>query len=287
MFSTISFFIIIALVISFGIAFYQYLYNNKNKKSITTIVLFVLRFLTVFLLLLLLINPKIKKENIEVVKPSLAILVDNTKSIKELKRSEEVVNIVDAFKNSKLINDKFELDFYTFSDDISINDSLNFNKTSTNISKALQSVEKIYKNKISPIIVISDGNQTHGNDYSNLKWNKNIFPIIIGDTLGYQDIYISQLNVNKYAYLKNKFPVEIFVNYNGDKKVISKLTITDGNIIVFSKKIKLTSIKNSKQIEFFIPANSVGVHNYKARLSVLKNEKNIINNKKNLFRRNN
>jgi len=272
-------FIVLAVFISFGITYFLYFYKNIKNNS-TKIILFTFRFLAFFLILLLLINPKIKKEKVEIIKPSLVVMIDNTKSIVELNKVNQVKNIVEKIKNNDLISNKFNLDFYSFSDEISISDSIKFNKKATNISRSLQSVSKIYKNTISPILMLSDGNQTVGNNYTNLKLDNNVYPIIIGDTLAYQDIYISQLNVNKYAYLKNKFPVELFVNYNGGKKITSKLTITDGNTIVFSKNIQLNANKNSKAVSFFIPANTVGIHNYKAKLTTLESEKNVINNKK-------
>ena len=57
------------------------------------------------------------------------------------------------------------------------------------------------------MIIMTDGNQTLGVDYRNLKSQQPIFPIVFGDTTNYKDISISQLNVNKYTYVGNQFPV--------------------------------------------------------------------------------
>lgn len=280
MFTNLSLYIIIAVLFSILAAAFQYIHKNNNKSN-TKIVLFVLRFFSVFLLILLLINPKIKKNEIEIIKPNLVVFTDNTKSISTLKQETTARSIINKIKSNKELNNKFNLDFYTFSDDISFSDSLTFNQNNTNIYKSLQSLDKLYKNKIAPVLLITDGNQTFGNKYSNIKLKQSVYPIIVGDTAVFKDVLIIKLNVNKYAYLKNKFPVEVFVNYKGKATITTKLTILKGKTTVFTKMIKLDSENSAKKIDLFLKANSIGIHNYSVKISPLENEKNTINNKKN------
>ena len=279
--SNMYFYIILAIIIAAVFAAFQYLYKNKKDKSITKIVLFFLRFLSIFLLFLLWINPKIKKEKLETVKTSLVVLSDNSKSIKSLKQEKNLEALLKKIKQNKKLAAKFDIDYYSFAEDILLKDTLNFTNNSTNIASSLRSVTKIYKKNKAPIILLTDGNQTVGSNYSSLKINQAVYPVILGDTTIYQDIYISQLNVNKYAYLKNKFPVELFVNYIGNQSITSRLSVMDGKTKVFSKNITLNPKENAKKIDFFIPANTVGYHNYKVNLSPLKREKNKINNRRN------
>jgi hypothetical protein len=62
------------------VAYFQYYYKVKNKLKVTGL-LFVLKTMSLFLLLLLLINPTIEKIEIENEKPTLSVLVDNSKSV--------------------------------------------------------------------------------------------------------------------------------------------------------------------------------------------------------------
>ena len=43
-----------------------------------------------------------------------------------------------------------------------------------------------------------------------------VFPLILGDSIVNTDLKIQQINVNKYTYLNNKFPVEIIASYTGN-----------------------------------------------------------------------
>ncbi|MEE9349820.1 MAG: VWA domain-containing protein [Flavobacteriaceae bacterium] len=278
--NTVLFSLVAAVFIAFLIAGFQYLFKVKTKSKVNYF-LFLLRFLSVLLLLVLLINPKIKKQIITTVKPSLVVLTDDSKSITKLKQANNVKRILLDIKNNKALTDKFKLDFYSFSDIVKQSDSLFFKANETNINKALVDVSKLYKGSIAPTILISDGNQTKGVNYTNFLSKHPIYPVVVGDTVTYQDIKITQLNVNKYAYLKHKFPIEAFILYEGNaKNVQAKFTITENNAVVYSKNIVLNSKNNSAQLSFHIPANSVGFHEYKAHVSYLKDEKNRINNTK-------
>ena len=63
--------------------------------------------------------------------------------------------------------------------------------------------------------------------------------------------------------------------------LIQDFVVSKGNTTVYSETINFSKNNNSKVINFTLPANSVGVSNYKATLTPLENEKNKINNLKN------
>ena len=273
-------YIIIAGIIALLLALFQY--KMKSMSKLNMLFTF-LRFLTIFSVLLLLINPKFEQVDLFTEKPNLVVAVDNPSSIIHLNHDKKLSEIVDLIENNKKLQEKFNIDFFSFGEELNAIDSLKFNEQETNIDKAFRELSQIYKNTISPIVLLSDGNQTYGNDYSFsvLKNKQSIYTIILGDTIAYSDLKIEQLNVNKYTFLKNKFPVEAILVSNGKENVSTRFVITSGNTTVYSKRIDFTKEKNSALINFTLPANSVGVYSYKATLVPLDNEKNKINNSKN------
>ncbi len=273
-------YIILSGIMALLLALFQYLYKSKASKL--NMLLAFLRFLTYFSVLLLIINPKFDKTTFYNEKPNLVVVVDNSSSIKHLKQDEKAQDLIDAINGNKELTDKFNIDFYSFGSDISSSDSVKFDKSRTNISKVFSNLQQVYRGTVAPTVIITDGNQTYGNDYefTASKYNQPVYPIILGDTITYSDLKIEQLNVNKYAYLKNKFPVEAIVVYNGKESINTNFIVTVGNARVFSKPISLSKTNNSKIINFTLPANSVGVKSYKAQIVSLKTEKNTINNSK-------
>jgi len=273
-------YIIGAAIVALLIAVFHYFYKSKNKER-STILLTFLRFLSLFSLFLLLINPKIEQKIVKTVKPNLVIAVDNSSSIKFLNQQKKVNKLITDIKNNKALNDKFTIDFFSFSDDVQLLDSLSYTTAKTNISKPFKRFNELYKNTISPIILITDGNQTYGSDYEYAKINQPVYSIVVGDTTRYADLKIVQQNVNRYAYLKNKFPVEVFLNYDGNKPVNATYSVFQGKQQVYSKKMQFSKDNNAQNISFYLSTSKVGTHYYSSKISYLKDEKNKVNNTKN------
>ena len=214
-------------------------------------------------------------------KPILSVLVDNSKSIPFFKEGENVKEIISKIKNTNNLNEEFFINEFTFGNNLQVLDSLSFSDPETNIANAIIGVNELYKEKIAPIILITDGNQTIGTSYEFLNTKQPIYPIVIGDTTKYVDVKITQLNVNKYSYIKNKFPVEILLNYEGDENVDTQFSIFSKGKTVFRKKVSFSSANKSVTITANLTSTKEGLQYYTASVRKINNEKNIKNNTKN------
>lgn len=272
-------YIILALLISVAIAFFQYFFKEKRQSKIHMF-LFILKTLSLFFIGLLLINPKIKNTKITDVKPVLSLLIDNSFSVKHFKEANNIKRFVNDIEQHKELNKKFDVNFFTFGKNTQILDSLSFNKTETDIDKAIKSVNNLYKDKLGTMILFSDGNQTIGNDYEFTNSKQTISTLVIGDTTKYVDVKISQLNANKYSYIKNKFPVEVLLFYDGKTPIKTEFSITKNGKKVFSKPVSFTADKNTTTITAELTSTKKGLHYYTAGISTLKKEKNTKNNYK-------
>jgi len=85
-------YIILAGVGALLLALFQYIYKTKSMSKINMLFAF-LRFITIFSVLLLLINPKFIQTTFSTEKPTLVIAVDNSSSIKHLNQNINVKNI--------------------------------------------------------------------------------------------------------------------------------------------------------------------------------------------------
>ncbi|MCX7548412.1 VWA domain-containing protein [Xanthomarina sp. F1114] len=274
-------YIFISGIIALFIALFQYKYKVKQLAK-TDIALAALRFITVFSLLILLINPKFESDSVYLEKPNLVVAVDNSSSINYLKQNEQALNFITDLNSNQELSKKFNVQTYTFGNEVKLSDSISFTENQTHLDQVFREFNQIYKQSVSPTIVLSDGNQTIGNDYrfSAEKYKQPIYSVILGDSTIYSDLKIQQLNVNKYAYLKNKFPVEVILVYHGEEDVSSQFKIQSGASNVYSVNVSFTKENNSQILNFYLPANKVGVQTYKAILEPLDNEKNKVNNQK-------
>ncbi|SHN08808.1 hypothetical protein SAMN05720268_2813 [Polaribacter sp. KT 15] len=278
--ATTIFYIILALLVSIVISYFQYFYKNKSKHKVN-ILLFSLKSISIFILLVLFINPKINTKFYKNEKPKLSILVDNSKSLRFFKDENKLENVLSKLKTNEKLQSKFNIETFLFDKTLKVSDSVDFKGNETNINKSLKALNQLNKKENAPIILLSDGNQTIGNDYEFINSKQKIYSVVFGDTTKYKDLKISQINVNKYSYIKNKFPVEVILNYDGLENVNSIFKIYNNGKTVFSKKVKFNKNDNSKIITTNLTSLKEGINYYTATLDKIENEKNTRNNRKN------
>jgi hypothetical protein len=273
--------LLLSLVIAGGLSYFQYFFKAKSKSNVVILLAF-LRFLAIFGLLLLLINPVITKNSLEVTKTPLAIAVDNSSSITALNSDKKVVELYKSLVSNPALQEKFEIQSYQFDADFKPSDKFDFKGTQTNLDQVAKNLKSINKNLIFPTVIITDGNQTTGNDYVyRFDPVNKVYPLVVGDTTTFLDLKINQLNVNKYAFHKNKFPVEVFLQYAGDKNINADFTISQGNSVVAKEKISFSPSKKTATLNLLLPADKVGLQIFKATVSSGTKEKNSYNNIKN------
>ena len=277
--TSIVLFGILAIVLAFSIALFQYKPWRLEKIFW---VLSALRALTLSTLFLLLINPEINIQTVEVIKPKLTVLADNSQSIKFLNKDSIARVFLNKINANSALSEKFDLHYFTFDNELSKGDNLSFDALQTNIGKSLVQTHEIFKDEVAPVLLLSDGNQTFGTSYGQMgkQFTSPVYPLVLGDTMQYVDLKIKQINVNTNAFLNNTFPVEIFLNYNGNTSRTSILEIFQDNTLVYKEKLQFSALDNSKVITPKLRASKVGLQRFSARLRALPSEKIVSNNSK-------
>ena len=151
--TTIVLFGILAIVIAFILALFQYKPWTSEKVFWA---LTLARTLTLSAIFLLLINPETVIKSAEFIKPKLAVLVDNSQSVKFLKKDSISLELLSQIKTNNSLSEKFDLHYFTFDNELSGGDSLNFNEPQTNIGKSLIQAHEVFKDDVSPILLLSD-----------------------------------------------------------------------------------------------------------------------------------
>ncbi|MCK0159525.1 VWA domain-containing protein [Allomuricauda sp. F6463D] len=271
--------IFFAVAAALVLVYFQYFYKNPRKGSLK-IILATLRFVTLLCGLLLLINPKFVSKEYFVEKANLILLVDNSTSMEDATSTVEISQAIDKIKKNEALNERFTVHHYGFGNDLKAIDSINFNEGNTDISKALTALGNVFTSGNNTVALFSDGNQTLGRDYEYVDLNQNfsINAIVVGDTTQYEDISVGFINVNKYAFLRNNFPIETSIKYRGTRSVSETVTIFINGNRVHQERINLNSTKNSQTLSALVEAQSVGIKTIKIEVGSLENERNTANN---------
>lgn len=270
----------LSVLVAGGLAYYQYIFKAKSRFKLNLFLAF-LRFLGIFGILVLLINPIIQNKTYEIKKTSLPVFVDNSESIKELEANSELEKIVNTIKNNNELKEKFDIQYFSFDNSVYNLDSLNFKGKQTQIDAIVRELKQLYRNENYPVLLLTDGNQTFGNDYVfSFSENSKVFPVIVGDTTTVFDCKINQVNVNKYAFLKNQFPVEVFAQYNGENSLSATVSIHSNGSVIAKQNITFSKNKKAQNLNFLLDADRVGVKKYTVLIASSLDEKNIKNNTK-------
>lgn len=273
--------ILVSIVIACGLSFFQYLYKANNKSNLYLLLVF-LRFLIIFGVFILLINPIISRKNLEISKPPLPVVVDNSSSIVALNAKDKTLELYKKIISNKAIQDKYEVQSFQFDNEFQASEKFNFKGKQTNLDAITKDLKNIYKNTSYPTVLITDGNQTTGNDYLySFDSTNKVYPLIVGDTTRFMDLKINQLNVNKNVFYKNKFPVETFIQYSGDKNITATFSISQGKTVITKQNISFSPLKKSAVVTLFLPADKIGLQLFKASVTSIEKEKNNYNNIKN------
>lgn len=274
--------LILSVFIATGLSYYQYYYKAKNKLKVNLFLAFI-RFLVWFGVFLLLLNPIFSSKSYEIVKTPLPIVIDNSESIKNL--SGDLSNdVYNQFIQNQKLNEKYDVQLYSFDKDFTANGTIDYSGKQSLIDNVAKNLKQLYRNTTYPVVLFTDGNQTQGNDYVfSFQENSKIYPIVLGDTTTVFDLKIDQINTNKYTFLKNKFPVEVFLQYTGNEPVNSIFTIKNQNQVVLKKNVFFSSQNKAQSFSLLLDATKIGIQKYTASISSLKDEKNRTNNYKNFI----
>ena len=273
--------LLLSVIISGAVAFYHYLFKADNQNKTNWLLAF-LRFISVFSLLLLLINPVISRKKIETNKIPLAIVADNSRSITELKANDIEKEVFEKLTSNSALKEKFEIQTYSFDEEFFAAKPLDFKGNQSNIDNVATNLKQLNKYAYYPVVLLTDGNQTIGNDYVySFQETATVFPVVLGDTTTTFDLKINQLNANKYAFLKNKFPVEVFLQYNGSKAISANFSIEKNGKKISSQAINFDKKNKVQSVQILLEADRVGLQKYKAVISSATKEKNSYNNVKN------
>ncbi|MBS3739177.1 vWA domain-containing protein [Mesohalobacter halotolerans] len=270
--------IILIVILSLGLTWFQY--QNQFKGQFKRAFIFAFpRFLAYLCLGILLLNPQIKQTTYFTEKPNLVIGLDNSMSIAQLIDTASYKSNLLKWINDKEIADGFNIQRYQFGENYATFERLNFIDKQSNISGFIRQMSNIYRSNNSHIVLFTDGQQTLGQDYlyTTKSSQQNLIPVVVGDTTNYTDLKIDRINANRYAFLNNQFPIEVFLSSNTEKEVNTEFVLKRQNKVIARKSVSFSEDIKAQNFKIYLKANQFGVNTITAELKPV-NEKNTQNN---------
>lgn len=267
---------------------YAVLFYRKDKRLAETPqnvvkIMTAIRFIVVFILSFLLLRPLIKSVTTTIEKPVIVIAQDNSESVLMNKDSAFYRNEYSEQlkKFASEISASYDVNQYAFGEDFKKTDVFDFNEKYTDFSELFDEIQVRYQNRnIGALIIASDGIYNKGTNplYSAGATDFPVYTVALGDTSIRKDIIMSDIKVNKIAFLGNKFPIRVQVDAKDLKGKKTKLEITTNKEVIYKQDINFTSPTFTQVIDIELEAKETGLRHYKISLLADESEINTKNN---------
>lgn len=254
----------IAGLFTYFVYYKKLLYVDLNRQK--TIFLSSIRFIVLVFIGFLLLIPIIKISTNEIKKPIVIFAQDNSIS---MILSKDSTFLRDSFPQltSTLFNqlsDKYDVRKIQFGDTVSELSFL-FDDKESNFEALFNEFNTTYYNQnVGALIIASDGLFNKGVDpiYSSQNLSFPIYTIPFGDTLSGIDLAIKKVEYNEIAYKGTNFPVIVSVSANFIQGKQVRIEIFNGEEVLKSQLIDVSSKNFFKKVLFYLNADTSGVFEY-------------------------
>jgi hypothetical protein len=295
-FSYPSWFLLFCILLGAGYAAVLYYRDKTFDESSTQSRYFkwgmaAFRFLVVTIIAVLLLSPFIRYRNTKTYKPIVAILQDNSESIRNsFKGGDSLAYFKKLQQLSDKLSGKYDVVTYAFGNELKKTSDFPLTSKVTNISDAIDNINDLYYNQnLGAVIIASDGiyNQGINPVYSAAKSTYSIYTVALGDTTVPKDLRFGTIYYNKITYLNDQFALRADIEATHLQGKNATLTVTEmdngGAKAVATKSLILNTDNFQQSVDFIIPANKVGIIHYQLTLTDLEGEVTYKNNVKDIY----
>lgn len=278
------------LLVLFTIYSYYYTIPEISKNNKTILIL--LRSFSILLILFLIFNPKLIYSSYKEIQPRLALLLDNSQSMKIKDRTYDRHAIYSKILNN-LDYEKFEnnIDIYSFDENIKqisnfTPDSLKLDGKTTNIYKAVNFVSKLTDEKnYQAMVLITDGAFNSGSNPIYLVDNfpKQIFTVGIGDTIPPKDIVIKSVISSEITFVNNKVDVSAQISITGYPNREFPIMLYENDKLIETKEIKTIDKTTNYNFTFSYQPQTEGIHKITISIPKAEDEYSVENNSNSTF----
>ena len=273
-------------LVSFLLVVWVYFFKKPYHKDLSLPKLYILAFLrgfSILLLLLLILEPKLKYSSTKVEKPLLVFAQDNSKSLRLSSDSlfylNEYPSLIEKFLES--VDSEFEIKKISFGNEVKELSNFDYSETNTNFSDLFEFLKNNYGNSNNvQVILASDGLYNKGSNprYDVQDVSFPIHSLQLGDTTRIADVSVMSVKTNELGFVNSKLPVRIGVKATNFDSELVQLKIFNGSKTLISDEIRIKNNSFFIEKDFFITPEKSGLQKFKVELVTDKNEQSKFNN---------
>ncbi len=276
---------IIAIILAAGAGYWVYRADKARAVPYPWITS-LLRSLVVFFTLLLILVPTITITKNVIEKPVVLVLQDNSVSIANALGgdSQSYRNNVEAL--SERLSAQYKVVKWAFGSAVQTDSLFQYHQAATDISAALARAQEYFgMQNLGAVILATDGRFNQGLNpvYQQLSLHSPMYVAAIGDIAQQKDLRLARTYANKTVTLNSSFEIRADLVAELCKGFNNSVTIKEGEGMLSSVPVVINTDKYDRAVSFTIKATKAGLHHYIISVPEAEGEKNVTNNRKDIF----
>jgi len=257
--------------------------SQRQFSRSVTVVLSVLRFLSVSAIAALLLAPMMRRDISREEKPIVIIAEDNSKSLDYCPDSAYYHTDYAAAMDELVgqLDDDYEVHRFSYGSGLELDGVVDYSESTTDMGLALSELaQRYYHRNVGALLLTGDGIYNHGANPQSVCESLTfpVYTVALGDTTVRRDAAIADVRFNRIAYLGNDFPIEVSVSANHMQGESTRLTVSRDGQQLYSEMVTLGNEPHRSSIT--IRADKAGLHNYVVEISALHDELTLRNNRR-------
>ncbi len=266
--------IVLLACVSLFLSWWSYK-NLHSVKVLKRYSLITLRAASLFILLVLLLNPFFVRENTDSEQPTIAVFLDDSQSMTvergDYNGLDSFNEILEQFQDAE--NSNFNYEYFLFDDEVASGEELSGDGFRTNLNSLVDYIRE-RETEYRASVIFSDGIITNGRNPIFAAQNLSI-PLVtipVGDTTDVQDIAITNVDYIQTVYTQTSqtFTAEIQQEgFEGEETTVQLLR--DGELVE-TQNLSFNVQTTSQTVEFEQEFTETGFFDFEVRVPVKEDE---------------
>ncbi len=274
-----------AVLLSAAAAFWVYRADKRRAVPYPWITS-LLRGLVVFFTLLLVLVPTIVITKNVVEKPIVLLLQDDSRSVANALGADSTIYRKNAEALTQKLSEQYKVVTWRFGNTVETDSLFQYRQNATDISAAMARAQEYFgMQNLGAVVLASDGRFNQGMNplYQQLSLHSPVYSVAIGDSARQQDLRISRIYANKVVAINSTFEIRADIVAELCKGYNNSVTIKEGDNSLASAPVAINTDKYDRAVSFTIKAGKAGLHHYVISVPEANGERNITNNRKDVF----
>lgn len=245
-----------------------------------------LRALVVFFTLLLILVPTIVITKNVVEKPIVLLLQDDSRSIGNALGNDSVEYRKNVTALTQRLSEKYKVVQWGFGNTVQNDSFFEYKQGATDISSVLARAQEFFGlQNLGAVILATDGRFNEGMNpmYQQLSLHSTMYTVGIGDSVRQRDLRIAKVYANKTVAINSNFEIRADIVADLCKGYNNSIEIKEGDNMLSTVPVAVNSDKYDRSVSFTVKAASAGLHHYVISMPEAEGEKNVVNNRRDIF----